>query len=67
MDTLQCQSCPLCSSERIWWQLYRVGGRRPGNARRELHWNCRSCGHEWSSSTTDGPDTQAIPEIAPYA
>lgn len=65
MNTLQLQACPVCASERIIWQLYRIGGRRMGDARRELHWTCRSCGHEWSASTSDGSDAPEIAEIAP--
>jgi hypothetical protein len=65
MNTLQEQSCPLCASERVTWQLYRVSGRRTGNSQRELRWSCRACGHEWSASTSDGPDTPEIVEIAP--
>jgi hypothetical protein len=70
MGTPRRQSCPLCSSERIIWQLYRVGGRRLGNVRRELHWSCRSCGHAWSASTSDDLETLELPpmpEISPTA
>jgi hypothetical protein len=65
MNTLQQQSCPLCASERVTWQLYRVSGRRMGNSLRELRWACRACGHEWSASASGGPDTPEVVELAP--
>lgn len=65
MNTPRHRSCPLCASERIAWQLHRIGGRRMGNVRRELHWSCRACGHEWTDSALDGPEVTALPEISP--
>lgn len=65
MSALRPQSCPLCSSERVVWQLYRIGGRRVGNVGKELHWSCRSCGHEWTASTRENVAAEEIPEISP--